>query len=107
MTGNSNTVPELRKLKKLTQSELADLLGMGRTTYSYKEGTGTFTEAEKAQISKIFKMDIRAIVWTKTATTAVESDKDRIIRQQAETIIKLEAEVKTLQAMIDKLLVSR
>lgn len=107
MTGNVNTVPELRKLKKLTQSEVADLLGMGRTTYSYKEGTGTFTEAEKAQISKILKMDIRAIVWTKTATTAVENDKDRIIRQQAETIIKLEAEVKTLQAMIDKLLISR
>ena len=107
MTGNANTVPELRKLKKLTQSEVADLLGMGRTTYSYKEGTGTFTEAEKAQISKILKMDIRAIVWTKTATTAVESDKDRIIRQQAESIMKLEEKIKTLEDMIDRLLKSR
>lgn len=100
-------LPDIRKQKGYKQDDMAEALKMPQSTYAYKEKHGSFTEAEKAQISKIFKMDIRSIVWTKTATTAVESDKDRIIRQQAETIIKLEAEVKTLQAMIDKLLISR
>ena len=94
MTNGANYVTEIRKGKRIRQQDIADKLGMPRTTYAYKEETGSFTEAEKAQISKILKMDIRAIVWTKTATTAVESDKDRIIRQQAETIIKLEAEIR-------------
>ena len=77
MTNGANYVTEIRKGKRIRQQDIADKLGMPRTTYAYKEETGSFTDAEKAQISKILKMDIRAIVWTKTATTAVESDKER------------------------------
>ena len=100
-------LPDIRKQKGYKQDDMALALKMPQSTYAYKEKHGTFTEAEKAQISKIFKMDIRSIVWTKTATTAVESDKDRIIRQQAESIMKLEEKIKTLEDMIDRLLKSR
>lgn len=106
--GISRTVKEWRKLKGLTQNELAEKVNLGRTTFAYKEETGTFTEAEKQAIVKALKTDMTTVSWTKPIFQAkITDERDQIIRSQKETIVKLEEKVKTLELMIDKLLQNR
>lgn len=91
----------------LRQQDLADELGMAQSTYAYKEATGTFDESERKRIAKILNVDMALIVWTKTSTGKVADEKDKIIQQQRDRILQLEADVKRLEQMIDKLLENR
>lgn len=103
---SNRTVKEWRKLKGLTQNEIAEKVNLNRTTYAYKEETGSFTDYEKQAIAKALKADMTTISWNRPIFQA-KTTEDALIRQQKETIMKLEAEIKTLKEMIDKLLQNR
>lgn len=108
MTTQDNILQQVRKTKNLTQKDIADLLGMPRTTYAYKEETGSFDEEEKKKIAKFLKIDMTTISWKPSfQSKQVADDKDKVIQSQKEEILTLKAEVKLLKEMIEKLLQNR
>ena len=93
----------VRKLKGVNQADMAALLGIGQSTYQYKEQHGTFTEAEMAKIAKYLKVDMQYIVWKSTAVKVSDESQTKL-QELRQRIIELEAQNKTLQEMIAKML---
>ncbi len=87
---------------------MAEKLEMPRTTYAYKEQTGSFSETEKETIAKYLKVDMTTISWTKPLFQAKTTDeRDKTIQQQKEEIIRLQAEVKILKELVANLTQNR
>jgi transcriptional regulator with XRE-family HTH domain len=97
---------EVRKAKGFQQEQLAEHLKMPQSTYAYKEKHGGFSSAEKEKISKVLKTDMTSIVWNSPypAKSGSESEKDRIIKLQEQTILRLESQVAKLMEMLNKAL---
>lgn len=99
--GLKKTLFDIRKSKGLNQKDLADLLGLVLTTYAYKEQNGTFTEDQQRKIAKYLKQDMTAINW-KPFKTGNDDHKDKLIKEQQETIIKLQAQIEMLMRLMEK-----
>mgnify|MGYP003606731628 CR=1 FL=1 len=55
----SHNLTELRKNKKITQAEMADILGVARTTYSsYEQGRRTPDAEIQKKIADFFKVSL-------------------------------------------------
>lgn len=99
----SQLISAIRKQKGVNQQDVASLLGMGQSTYAYKEQHGTFTDTEKAKIAKFLKVDMQYIVW-KSTTVKISDETQTKLQELRQRIIELEAQNKTLQEVIAKLL---
>ena len=129
MTGNFQTIIETllqindnirkhRELKGYSQQDVADLIGEKRSTYAYWERNVTPKGDVLSKIAKVLEVPIDVLLsGTDEDMTTITGkfpyqvrgadEKDKMIQQQQEQIIRLEAEVKSLKEMIDKLLQNR
>ena len=98
---------DLRKVKNVGQEDLAEKLGIPRTTYAYKEKTGSFTDTEKALIAKILKVDMTTISWTRPIFQGMPGTENMTIQQLRDEILKLQEKVKTQEEFIKMLMEKR
>lgn len=75
-------VRRLRESKGYSQEQTADLIGIKRSTYAYRESKGKFTEAELRRIAELFDVSYDWLANIKVSNTA-----PIIIPQEEEPII--------------------
>lgn len=101
------TIRQLREQRNISQAELGKIIGVGQSSFAYKEKEGTFSYEEQQKLAKYLKIEMQSISWNKQLFPDQPGDKDRIILEQKQTIIRLEEKVKTLEQMIERLLEKR
>lgn len=77
----NNTLKAYRKLLNLTQSEMAEIIGKGLTTYNHKEqGKKDFTRSEMIEIVEFLKTKIPEITAEEIFFT------DKVIKMRTATM---------------------
>ena len=101
----------IRKTKKITQKQIANLIGMEQTTYSRKErGISPITIAEWERIAKALEVSVEKIVEPNNNNTqsffnekALSLQNVVLIKKSYEKIIKAKDEqIALLKEMLDK-----
>lgn len=101
----------IRKTKKITQKQIASLIGMEQTTYSRKErGISPITIAEWERIAKALEVSVEKIVEPNNNNTqsffnekALSLQNVVLIKKSYEKIIKAKDEqIALLKEMLDK-----
>ena len=101
----------IRKIKKITQKQIANLIGMEQTTYSRKErGISSITIAEWERIAKALEVSVEKIVEPNNNNTqsffnekALSLQNVVLIKKSYEKIIKAKDEqIALLKEMLDK-----
>ena len=105
------TYISIRKTKKITQKQIANLIGMEQTTYSRKErGISPITIAEWERIAKALEVSIEKIVEPNNNDTqsffnekALSLQNVVLIKKSYEKIIKVkDDQLALLKEMLDK-----
>ena len=101
----------IRKIKKITQKQIANLIGMEQTTYSRKErGISPITIAEWERIAKALEVSVEKIVEPNNNNSqsffnekALSLQNVVLIKKSYEKIIKAKDEqIALLKEMLDK-----
>lgn len=98
------SIKELREKKGLTQKEVAEIIGVGQSTYAYKEQLGSFDNKEREKLSRFFKIDMTTISWTKPIFQAKGDPELQNLKNEN---LKLQAEVKLLKELLEKFMEKR
>ena len=112
----ANNIKYIRLLAGKTQTEFGELIGCSKdSVYTYEKGKATPDELILSKISKIAGVTIEDLLHKDLSKREIKvidpESKDMVYTlsssDQAAKIIELEATVKALQSVIDKLLESR